>query len=85
MDIGGYGRENEKERDFTLLRGFGLPAAGIPVSLLKAAEAAVKKTPSKSEEKKKIRKRKVTSSTTLTSPLGLTGAPPVVRPTLLGG
>lgn len=39
---------------------------------------------SKIEEKKKI-KAKLPKSTVLTSPLGLTGAAPTKKPTLLGG
>ena len=81
---GGPSRGSEQERDITLLRGFGLPPSGVPVTILKPGLAKAT-TPSKEKEKRKIRKRKVTPSTTLTSPLGLTGLPPIVRPTLLGG
>lgn len=80
-----YVGDSERERDLSLLRGFGLPTTGVPVSILKAAETAVKTTPRKLEERKKIKKRKTPSPTTLTSPLGLAGTPPVVKPTLLGG
>lgn len=39
----------------------------------------------KEKEKKKIKRKKVTPPTVLTSPLGLTGTAPTRRPTLLGG
>jgi hypothetical protein len=38
----------------------------------------------KEKEKKKIKRKKVTGPTVLTSPLGLTGAAPTKKPTLLG-
>ena len=40
------------------------------------------KTADKEEEKRKL---KVTSTTVLTTPLGLTGEAPIRKPTLLGG
>ena len=42
------------------------------------------KKPKKEGEKTRIRRKRMASSTVLTSPLGLTGQAPTKKPTLLG-